>query len=153
MFRENADGSISWFNIDETYRWGQGFIEEDLDCNLPWQGDDVAYARADAGWGCEFDDSCSIEWEFSDDILELEQQELKELYYEGGSGWLYDGEHDWQEEDAAVHIIAPYQVDLCEDDGKLIIFGKNDQKIENFNQSRTSANLSRYLDVEELEEA
>jgi hypothetical protein len=46
---------------------------------------------------------------------ELEQQELKELYYEGGAGWLYDGEHAWQEEDAAVHIIAPYQVDLCDE--------------------------------------
>ncbi len=34
MFRENPDGTTSWFNIDETYRWGQGFIEEDLDCNL-----------------------------------------------------------------------------------------------------------------------
>ena len=22
MFRENDDGSISWFNITETYRWG-----------------------------------------------------------------------------------------------------------------------------------
>jgi hypothetical protein len=120
MFRENEDGSISWFNIDETYRWGQGFIEEDLDCNLPWQGDDVAYARTDVGWGCEFDDSVSIEWEFSDDIPELEQQELKEAYYEGGAGWLYDGEHEWCEEDAAVHIIAPYQVDLCEDDGTVI---------------------------------
>jgi len=120
MFRENEDGSISWFNIDETYRWGQGFIEEDMDCNLPWEGDPVAYAKTDAGWGCEFDDSVSIEWEFSDDISETEQQELKELYYEGGSGWLYDGEHDWQEEDCAVHIIAPYQVDLCEEDGTVI---------------------------------
>ena len=50
----------------------------------------------------------------------MEQQELKEAYYEGGSGWLYDGEHDWQEEDAAVHIIAPYQVDLCDEDGTVI---------------------------------
>jgi hypothetical protein len=113
MYRSNPDGSISWFNIDETYRWGQGFIEADLDCNLPWEDDDVAYARADAGWGCEFDDSCSVEWEFSDDIDEMEQQELKELYYEGGAGWLFDGEHDWQEEDTAVHVIAPYQVSLC----------------------------------------
>ena len=120
MYRKNPDGSISWFNIDETYRWGQGFVEEDLDCNLPWQGDPVAYARTDAGWGCEFDDSVSVEWEFSDDISELEQQELRELYYEGGAGWLYDGEHDWAEEDAAVHVIAPYQVDLCEDDGTVI---------------------------------
>ena len=113
MYRSNPDGSISWFNIDETYRWGQGFIEADLDCNLPWEDDDVAYARADAGWGCEFDDSCSVEWEFSDDIDEMEQQELKELYYEGGAGWLFDGGHDWQEEDTAVHVIAPYQVSLC----------------------------------------
>jgi hypothetical protein len=115
MYRSNPDGSISWFNIDETYRWGQGFIEADLDCNLPWKGDDVAYARADVGWGCEFEDSCSVEWEFSDDIKEMEQQELKELYYEGGAGWLFDGEHDWQEEDTAVHIIAPYQVSLCDE--------------------------------------
>ena len=115
MFRDNPDGSTSWFNIDETYRWGQGFIEEDLDCNLPWEGDKIAYAKTDAGWGCEFDDSISVEWEFSDDINELEQQELKELYYEGGAAWLYDGEHDWQEEDAAVHIIAPFQIDLCDE--------------------------------------
>jgi len=120
MFRNNDDGSISWFNIDETYRWGQGFIEEDLDCNLPWEGDPVAYCKPDVGWGCEFDDSISIEWEFSDDLTGLERQEIKESYYEGGTAWLYDGEHDWQEEDAAVHIIAPYQVDLCEDDGTVI---------------------------------
>lgn len=120
MYRENEDGTISWFNIDETYRWGQGFIEEDLDCNLPWKGDPVAYTKPDVGWGCEFDDSISIEWEFSDDLTALERQELKESYYEGGTAWLYDGEHDWQEEDAAVHIIAPYQVDLCDDDGTVI---------------------------------
>jgi len=121
MYRENADGSISWFNIDETYRWGQGFIEEDMECNLPYQGDKVAYTKADVGWGCEFDDSTSIEWEFSDDIPGLEQQEIKELYYEGGASWLYDGEHDWQEEDSAVHVYAPYHVSLCEDDGTVVV--------------------------------
>lgn len=120
MFRENKDGSTSWFNIDETYRWGQGFVEADMDCNLPWLGDRVAYTKPDAGWGCEFDDSINIEWEFSDDISETEQQELKELYYEGGAGWLFDGEHDWQEEDTAVHIYSPFQVDLCEDDGTVV---------------------------------
>ena len=120
MFRENKDGSTSWFNIDETDRWGQGFIEADMDCNLPWLGDRVAYTKPDAGWGCEFDDSINIEWEFSDDISETEQQELKELYYEGGAGWLFDGEHDWQEEDTAVHIYSPFQVDLCDDDGTVV---------------------------------
>ena len=38
----------------------------------------------------------------------------------GGAGWLFDGEHDWSEEDTAVHIIAPYQVDLCNDAGEVI---------------------------------
>jgi len=120
MFRKNADGSISWFNIDETYRWGQGFVEGDLDCNLPWEGDNVAYARVDAGWGCEFDDTISCWFEYSDDMLEEEKEAIESAYHEGGAGWLFDGEHDWQEEDSAVHIIAPYQVDLCEDDGTII---------------------------------
>ena len=120
MFRENPDGSISWFNLDETYRWGQGFIEEDMDCNLPWEGDKVAYAQTDTGWGCEFDDSISIEWEFSDDLSDDDQQAIKDAYYEGGAGWLYDGEHDWQEEDSAVHIWGPYQVSLCESNGTVI---------------------------------
>ena len=115
MYRKNPDDSVSWFNIDETYRWGQGFVEGDLDCNLPWEGDSVAYARTDCGWGCEFDDSINIEIEFSDDIDEDEQDAIREAYYEGGAGWLYDGEHDWQEEDCAVHIIAPYQVSLCDE--------------------------------------
>ena len=120
MFRDNPDGSTSWFNIDETYRWGQGFIKDDMGYNLPYKDDKIAYTKQDIGWGCEFDDSISVDWEFSDDIPELEQQELKELYYEGGAGWLYDGEHDWQEEDAAVHIIAPFQVSLCDEDGTVI---------------------------------
>jgi hypothetical protein len=121
MFRENADGSISWFNLDETFRWGQGFIEEDMDCNLPWEGDPVAYTKADAGWGCEFDDSISCWFEFSDDISEQEKEAIEAAYYEGGAAWLYDGEHDWQEEDSAVHVIAPYQVSLCESDGTIIV--------------------------------
>ena len=120
MYRKNADDSISWFNLDETYRWGQGFIDSELDCNLPWEGDPVAYATNTDGWGSEFDDSINIELEFSDDIDEEEQEAIREAYYEGGAGWLFDGEHDWQEEDTAVHIIAPYQVDLCEDDGTVI---------------------------------
>ena len=121
MYRNNSDGTISWFNLDETFRWGQGFIEEDMDCNLPWEGDPVAYCKPDGGWGCEFDDSINIEFEFSDDMSKKEQEAIREAYYEGGAGWLFDGEHDWQEEDSAVHIYGPYQVSLCEDNGEVII--------------------------------
>ena len=120
MFRENPDGSVSWFNLDETYRWGQGFIEEDMDCNLPYKGANIAYTKQDAGWGCEFDDSISIYFEFSDDISEQEKEEIEVLYHEGGASWLYDGEHDWQEEDSSVHVLAPFQISLCDNDGTVI---------------------------------
>lgn len=120
MFRENADGSISWFNLDETYRWGQGFIEADMDSNLPLEDSNLAYCDPTAGWGSELDDSCACWWEFSDDITEEEQEFIKEAYYDGGAGWLFDGEHDWQEEDTAIHVLAPFQVSLVEDDGTVI---------------------------------
>ena len=120
MFRENDDGSISWFNIEDHYRWGQGFIEADMDCNLPYKGDDTVYCKGDCGFGAELDDQVACFFEFSDDISEEEQQAIKDAYHEGGAGWLYDGEHDWQFEDDAIVIAAPYKIDLCEDDGTVI---------------------------------
>jgi hypothetical protein len=120
MYRENEDGSISWFNMEELYRWGQGFVEADMDINLPYKDSTLAYCKTNVGWGCEFEDSINIDWEFSDDISELDQQEIKELYYEGGAGWLFDGEHDWQTEDDYVIVLSPFQIDLCDDDGTII---------------------------------
>jgi len=120
MYRENDDGSISWFNMEELYRWGQGFIEADMDSNLPYKDSTLVYCKTNVGWGCEFEDSISIDWEFSDDISELEQQEIKELYYEGGASWLFDGEHDWQTEDDYVIVLAPFSVDYANDNGDII---------------------------------
>jgi len=131
MFRENKDGSISWFNMSETYRWGQGFIEEDMDCNLPYEGDNVAYAKNDCGWGSEFDDSCAIEWEFSDDLTPEDREHIEKCYYNGnpddencpdigGAAWLFDGTHDWQVEDDYIMIYGPYEVSLCDEDGTVI---------------------------------
>jgi len=120
MFRENDDGSTSWFNVEDHYRWGQGFVEADMDINLPYEGDDTAYCKNDCGWGAELDDQVACFFEFSDDISEEEQQEIKDAYYEGGAGWLYDGEHDWQFEDDSIVIAEPFQVDLCEEDGTVV---------------------------------
>jgi hypothetical protein len=129
MFRDNADGSISWFNIDDHYRWGQGFVEEDMDCNLPLEGDLQAHAKMDCGWGAELDDQHACWFEFSDDITEEEQERIKKCYLEGdgdleweraGAAWLYEGNHEWQFEDDYLVIDAPYQVSLCEDDGTVI---------------------------------
>jgi hypothetical protein len=131
MFRENTDGTISWFNINETYRWGQGFVDGELDCNLPYEGDLVAYAKNDCGWGSELEDSCAIDWEFSDDLTEEDQEFIKNCYYDGnpddenvpdigGAAWLFDGIHDWQVEDDYLEIIGPYQISLCDHDGTVI---------------------------------
>jgi hypothetical protein len=122
MFRENDDGTISWFNIDETYRWGFGFIEEDLDCNLPVLGDLQAWAKPDAGEfeGCEFEDSIACYFEFSDDISAENQEHIKESYYEGGAGWLFEGDHNWQEEDSYVIVTGPYRIDFVDENGTVI---------------------------------
>jgi hypothetical protein len=131
MYRENQDGSISWFNMEELYRWGQGFVEADMDSNLPYKDSQIAYCKTDSGWGSEFEDSISIDWEFSDDLSEEEQEKIKNCYYEGdpddenvpdmgGAAWLFDGTHDWQVEDDYVIVIGPFKVDLCEDDGTII---------------------------------
>jgi hypothetical protein len=120
MYRQNDDGSISWFNITETYRWGQGIIEENKDCNLPYQGDDIVYCKNDCRWDSELEDSIHIGWEFGNDLSELDQQELKESYYDGGAGWLFDGEHNWRVEDDYIVVYAPYQISLCEENGTVI---------------------------------
>lgn len=128
MFRENGDGSISWFNVEDHYRWGQGFVEEDLDVNLPLAEDKVAYCKPDAGEyeGCELDDRIACYFEFSEDITEQEQEQIKEYYLEGdsdglgGAGWLYDADHDWQEEDAYVIIQAPFTVEYCDEHGNVL---------------------------------
>jgi hypothetical protein len=120
MFRENADGTTSWFNIAETFRWGTGFIPVDMDCNLPYDDDDTAYCDPNAGWDAELEDSISCLFEFSEEISELERQQIEESYYEGGESWLYDGDHDWQEEDSSIVVLGPFKVDLCDSDGTLI---------------------------------
>lgn len=120
MYRENVDNSISWFNIEDSYRWGQGFIDEDMDANLPYQDSKTAVCDPRSGWGAELDDSVYCEFEFSEDISEQEQEEIKQAYYEGGAAWLFDGEHEWQEEHSYIEVLAPFRVDLCESDGTVI---------------------------------
>lgn len=128
MYRENADGSISWFNVEDHYRWGRGFIAEDMDCNLNKDRTQPQYCKAEDGEyeGCDMDDQVACFFEFSDDIEEAEQEEIKRLYLEGnedgvcGAGWLFDGEHDWQEEDSYVVVLGPYKVEFCEEDGTVI---------------------------------
>lgn len=129
MFRENDDGSISWFNVEDHYRWGKGFIAEDMECNLGFADDQQQYCKPDDGEydGCDFDDQVACWFEFSDDIGEEEQEEIKKNYLEGnedgicGAGWLFDDpDHNWQEEDSYVVVLGPYKVEFCKEDGSVV---------------------------------
>ena len=128
MYRSNPGGSVSWFNINDHYRWGRGFWSEEDECNLGNCSGQVAHCRADGGdWeGCEFDDSVACYFEFSDDIAEEEQELIKQCYYHGdedgrgGVGWLTEGDHEWEEEDTYVEVIAPYKIEYCDEDGEVI---------------------------------
>ena len=123
MFRNNDDGSVSWFNIEDHYRWGAGFIEEDMECNLNHDTSQSQYCRADAGEyeGCDFEDGVACYFDFSEDITEEEQEQIKEAYFEGGAGWLYDDpDHNWQEEDSYVIVLPPYKIEFCDEDGAII---------------------------------
>ena len=122
MFRENDNGSISWFNIEDHYRWGQGFIAEDMDCNIEKDRTRSQYCKPDDGEfeSPDLDDGIACYFEFSDDLSEEEQEAIKEAYYDGGAGWVYDGDHEWQEEDCYIEVMAPYKVELCDENGNLI---------------------------------
>lgn len=121
LFRQDPDTGMSqWVNITETYRWGQAFIAEDMDCNLPAHNSSEAYCKMDAGEneGCEFEDSIAVSFEFDDSISEEEQEEIKESYYGGGAGWVY--ESGWEIEDDYVIVHGPFKVEFCDENGTVL---------------------------------
>ena len=121
MFRNNENGSISWFNVAETFRWGFGFLSEEDGPFIKLDDDEIYCSMVDGEMeGCELDDSVACSFEFSDDLTEEERAEIEQLYYEGGAGWLYDGDHVWVEESSHVVVYGPYKVEYCDSDGDVI---------------------------------
>jgi hypothetical protein len=123
VYEELPDGSIRGFEVTEVWRWGFGFREED---NPVWKSEtDRVYCNPQVGWGCELDDLCGVYINFSDGFTDEEKADI-EAYLrwekedeEGrcGTGWLYDGDHNWQVEDEHVAIIGPVKIDLVDADG------------------------------------
>ena len=111
---KEVDGKIRWFNVRELYRWGQGFRELD---NPVYKEDTTLYIDPNIGWGCELDDTISIDFEFDDDLTDEEKEEIERLYCEGDedgrsyAAWLYDGDHDWEIEEDSITIYGPFEVD------------------------------------------
>ena len=140
VYRENEDESISWFTIDDHYRWGHGFIESKH--FLPSTGEQDVYCESQVGWGAELEDQVAFFIEFSDDISEEEQKEIeknylesgavwlyeeeqKEIeknYLESGAVWLYEEEHNWVVDHDMIIVSPPFQIDQVdpEEYGKVI---------------------------------
>ena len=119
MFRKNADGTTSWFNIDDHYRWGKGFIFDEFD--LPYDNDAEVCASTSGGSGAELDDQYACFFDFSDDIAEHEKAQIKQCYLSGngdatnelsGAAWLLDSKSGWEEENEYLVIAAPFAISL-----------------------------------------
>jgi hypothetical protein len=126
VFERMPDGTIRGFEVTEVWRWGVGFREED---DIPWRFEtdtnNGVHCRPETGWGCELEDLCGVYVNFSDGFTEEEKAEIEAyLRYEKqdddgrcGTGWLYDGDHNWEIEDDHVRIIAPVKIDLVDANG------------------------------------
>ena len=109
VYKELPDGTTKGFSILELYRWGQGFVESEEELpNADSRSCSVDPALSD---GCELDDLINVEFEFDDTFTDEEKQEIEDAWYDGGLGWLVDGEHDWLIDYESITIYGPYQVD------------------------------------------
>lgn len=109
VYKELPDGSTKGFSIKELYRWGQGFVESEEE--LPNIESKYCTVDPSLGDGCELDDLISVDFEFDDDFTDEEKQEIEDSWYDGGLGWLVDGEHDWLIDYESITIYGPYKVD------------------------------------------
>ena len=123
MYRRKDDNTVSWFNVEDHYRWGFGYISGKInDDLLPSKG--ASEVRCDsidaAGFGVELNDQVGVNFEFSDDISKSEQKKIEAAYEEGGMKWIIEGDHNWEIESDAIVVLAPFKIDLYKDDETLI---------------------------------
>ena len=114
VFSKDEQGNIRSWSVTELYRWGQGFVEDESE--LPFSDDRYHSVDPTIGWGCELEDLCAVDFEFDDSFTEEEKEEIEELWADGGAGWLYDGEHDWEVEEDTITILGPFVVDKIDED-------------------------------------
>ena len=114
VYSKDAQGNIRSWSVTEMYRWGQGFVEDVID--LPYSDDKEHSVDPQIGWGCELEDLCAVDFEFDDSFTDEEKEEIEELWADGGAGWLYDGEHNWEVEEDTITILGPFIVDKIDED-------------------------------------
>ena len=127
MYRHNADGTTSWFTIEDWYRWGHGWLDEYEDF-IPYKEDETVNCSPSTGWGADLDDQCSCWFDYSEDLTQEEKDHIEKCYIHGddnddgrgGMGWLFEGDHKWEVEEDSIEILGPFRVDRCDADGYVI---------------------------------
>jgi hypothetical protein len=92
------------------------------------------HCRPETGWGCELDDLCAVYVNFSDGFTDEEKEKIESILRwetedeDGrcGTGWLYDGDHNWEIEDDHVAILGPVKIELVDED----VYGNEGQEVE-----------------------
>lgn len=135
VFEELDNGDIRSWRVEELYRWGCGYRAED-DPVSEWESKNNGIScDLNVGWGPDLDDQISVDFEFGDGFTDEEKSEIENNWNEGGAGWLYDGEHNWQVDDDSLMIYGPVKIDLIDDDTGNILE-------ENVQPKNDTANLS-----------
>jgi hypothetical protein len=114
VYSKDEQGNIRGWSVTELYRWGQGFVEDESE--LPFSDDRYHSVDPTIGWGCELEDLCAVDFEFDDSFTDEEKEEIEELWADGGAGWLYDGDHNWEVEEDTITILGPFVVDKIDED-------------------------------------
>ena len=114
VYSKDEQGNIRSWSVTELYRWGQGFVENEDE--LPFSDDNYHTVDPEIGWGCELEDLCAVDFEFDDSFTEEEKEEIEKQWEEGGAGWLYDSEHEWQVDYESITILGPFVVDKIDED-------------------------------------
>lgn len=114
VYSKDEQGNIRGWSVTELYRWGQGFVEDESE--LPFSDDRYHSVDPTIGWGCELEDLCAVDFEFDDSFTEEEKEEIEQLWADGGAGWLYDGDHNWEVEEDTITILGPFIVDKIDED-------------------------------------
>jgi hypothetical protein len=114
VYSKDEQGNVRGWSVTELYRWGQGFVEDESE--LPFSDDRYHCVDPTIGWGCELEDLCAVDFEFDDSFTEEEKEEIEQLWADGGAGWLYDGEHNWEVEEDTITILGPFVVDKIDED-------------------------------------
>ena len=117
----DKDNNRRW-SVTETYRWGQGFVEDESE--LPYSDDSEHNVDPSIGWGCELEDLCAVDFEFDESFTEEEKEQIEELWANGdpndeyersGAAWLYDYSN-WEVEGDTITILGPFVVDKINED-------------------------------------